>query len=466
MKKKPLLAVHNLSIKGPRSLLSRGNFSLYPKEIVMLTGENGIGKTTIALSIIGLLEKSLWKVGGDILFREETLLNLDERKWETLRGKDIGFVFQDPIRSFNPLKTIESHFIEAMIFHEGVVECSKIEALLIAVGLMPAEQYLKAYPFQLSGGEAQRIAIALALVHDPSLLVLDEPTSALDQKGCDDIMRLIKTHQHQKDMTVLAISHDGSFIKSHADRVLTMAQQKIELTQKAALGLPEENQIRKRACVQNKPLLKISNMCVKRGEQTILSGVDLSLHPKEIIGIFGDNGCGKTTFAKALVELLPFDGTVRGPNIQMVFQNPLSSFNPKMTIFEAVLEGVDLRFPSLSLQEKKAKAVSILQDVRLGSRYHERFPETLSGGEIQRAAIARALVMEGGCLILDEPTTSLDQESFVSIVHLIRKLHDHKEVSFLIISHQKDLLKALCHRVFEIKKGKVISVDALSFNKS
>jgi ABC-type glutathione transport system ATPase component len=440
MKKTLLLDICDLEIFRRNALLLKGSFSLSSGETVALLGENGAGKTTIALSLMGLLNEKIWKTNGQI----------------TQKEGGISFVFQDPLRSFNPLKTIGAHFLESIGFSKPVSKNQsllKAEALLSDVGLTPADRYLNAYPFQLSGGEGQRIAIALALINDPSLLILDEPTSALDKEGCAVIMTLIKKHQSQKGMGVLLISHDGAFIRNYADRVLIIEDQKIKEGKKPSLIVPRQKKLLGSLPSKKTPVLNVSNMQVMRSKKMIFSHVDLSIHSKEIIGLMGDNGSGKTTLARALVGLLPFKGNIFKKNIQMVFQNPLSSFNPKMTLFESLEEGMSLYFPSLTREDKKRKITATLQEMGLNTSYSNQYPETLSGGEIQRAAIARALLLNPDLLILDEPAASLDQKGINSLIALINTLHKNKDMAFLIISHQPAILKALCHKIVELKEG-------------
>lgn len=473
MTKQPLLSIDRLKITGKISLTSQGKLALYPGEMVALLGENGVGKTTFALSIIGLLNKKHWTIQGKMDLKGKSILGLGDDQWSKIRGKDIGFVFQDPLRSFNPLKTIESHFLESIALHESL---SKNQAVLKAKELLQwmelSETYLSAYPFQLSGGEGQRIAIALSLIHSPSLLILDEPTASLDQKGCDHVMTLLKNLEREKKIGILLISHDLNLIERYIDRALTVDQGVIQEALKPkvvfAKGPPSTRKPPKSS------LLKTSDLGISFPQKTILSSLNFTLKTQEIVGIFGGNGIGKTTLAKVLVGLVPFTGQVLwqeknvqklsknqkrlyAKSIQMVFQNPLNTFNPKMTVFESVMEGVRLHFPSLSDAERTFKIGTAFRQVSLNSSYGQFYPEMLSGGEIQKAAIARAVVIEPDLLILDEPTASLDQSSIITLISLIKGLYQNKNISFLIISHQQAFLESLCHRVFELKQGHLVS---------
>lgn len=470
MKKIPLLSIHHLKIIGKAPLISKANLAIYPGETVAFLGENGVGKTTVALSIVGLLNKKQWAIHGQVDLNGRNILDLGHDQWAKIRGKEVGFVFQDPLRSFNPLKTIQSHFLESIAFHENLRKnqaLSKARKFLEMVGLCP-DTFLSVYPFQLSGGEAQRTAIALSLIHSPSLLILDEPTASLDQKASNEIMALLKKVQQEKNMAILLISHDPSIVERYADRFLTIDQTVIKEVSKPAAVLQEMRPAMSK--VQGLPFLRLNDFGVSFPKKMVLSQANFTLRKQEIIGIFGDNGVGKTTFARALVGLMPFTGQVLwyekdaqtlskdqkrvyAKSIQMVFQNPLSSFNPKMTLSDSIMEGVKLHFPTLSEQERAAKIDSALREVFLDPVYGKRYPETLSGGEIQKAAIARALVVEPDLLILDEPTASLDQESVLGLSKLIKKLYQRKNISFLIISHQRSFLDSLCHEVFELKEG-------------
>jgi ABC-type microcin C transport system duplicated ATPase subunit YejF len=297
---------------------------------------------------------------------------------------------------------------------------------------------------------------------------LDEPTASLDQKASNEIMALLKKVQQEKNMAILLISHDPSIVECYADRFLRIDQTVIKEVSKPAAVLQEMRSAMSK--VHGLPFLRLNDFGISFPKKVVLSHANFTLRKQEIIGIFGDNGIGKTTFARALVGLMPFTGQVLwyekdaqtlskdqkrvyAKSIQMVFQNPLSTFNPKMTLSDSIMEGVKLHFPTLSEQERVLKAQSALQEVSLDPVYGNRYPETLSGGEIQKAAIARALVVEPDLLILDEPTASLDQESVLGLSKLIKKLYQRKNISFLIISHQRSFLDSLCHEVFELKEG-------------
>jgi len=488
-----LLSLNNLSItlhekERTRMLVSGANLQIQKKEIVGLLGENGTGKTTLMLAIGGLLgERSPFELGGEILFQGRDLLKITPCQRKSMLGKDIGFIFQDPTMVLDPLQTVESHLLESIKSDQGFSKDQRnqrVQELLALVQLLPAEKYLNAYPFQLSGGQCQRLMIAIALANNPQLIIADEPTTSLDKNTCQEILSLLKDLQKKMGMSVLLISHDLELMKRFTDR-------RVILKNGFLCSYPEKSSdsnhpLRSTLKIQKPliPLLKVLDVTVRflqgrstlfgvRPFQEVVSKVNFTLHKGEILGIFGDNGAGKTTLAKAILQLIPMTGSVvfrekdlamlsskalcqERKAMQMVFQNPLSSLNPKLTVRENIEDGLKLHEPLLSKKERLEKINEVLRLVRLDRSHLSSYPENLSGGEAQRVALARSFVLKPDFLILDEPTSSLDQESLEIFLNVLSGMNQKQGTSFLIISHDKKILHALCHRILEMKNGKLL----------
>lgn len=483
MKKNPLLKVEDIHLtlgQGGRTLLSCAQFEIASGEIVGLVGRNGSGKTTFALALLGLLRKRGGAcMEGTVLFKGQDFQRLHEKDLQKVRGQEIGFVFQDPSRALDPLQKVRDHLKEAILGEFGSRE-ERVQELLSAVGLQ--ERHLDQYPFQLSGGEAQRVMIAIAVANNPSLLIADEPTTSLDEGVRRDILSLLKKLQKDLHMSVLLISHDHAVLKGVASRVFALEEGKI-LPCDNLERMPKKKALAKsHASKGEKPLLEVSHLDVSlplkgggwgKGKVfSLIENGELSIHHGQIVGLVGANGAGKTSFAKALLGLIEaqgyitFKGRARGPvlskiklcerrHLQMVFQNPLSSLNPQFAIREILEEGLLLHFPDLTEQECVEKVLGALKEVGLGEEYLGRYPEGLSGGEAQKVALARVLILEPDLIVLDEPTASMDKQSVDVLEETIKELNKEKGVAFLLISHDNDFVQLLCHRHYIMADGRI-----------
>jgi microcin C transport system ATP-binding protein len=477
------------------------NFDIHRGEIFALVGESGSGKTVTAQAFLRLYdEASISYPRGSILFEGKDILALPDAELRSLRGRDIGMVFQEPMISLNPLHTIEKQLAESLRLHRFLPapQCrAEIIHRLERVGLANVAQRIHAYPHQLSGGERQRVMIALALINDPKLFIADEPTTALDVTVQAQILSLIKELQRELGMAVLFITHDLGIVRRLADRVAVMRDGHIvetgpvedlfahpqhpytvELIGTEASEGPEE------AAEEGETIAEVNNLRVhyplKRGflrrihgYVKAVDGVDFSLHRGKTLGIVGESGCGKTTLAKALLRLEQSEGSliIQGfdirrlsekelrpfrRKIQIIFQDPYGSLSPRLTIRELVGEGLLVHRLGTE-EERRLQVLQALSDVGLGNpEFLDRYPNEFSGGQRQRIAIARALVLKPEILVLDEPTSSLDRTVQFQIVALLKDLQIRHGLSYIFISHDLRVVRSLCHDVIIMRHGRVV----------
>ena len=480
-----LLCFKNFSVKNLQGkyLLRDVTFSIPPHKTIGLVGESGAGKSTLGLAALGLLSHAGdLQTEGEIFFEGVNIVTLGEEALCGFRASEISMIFQDPGEALNPVQTVEAHLKESILIHNPEILDLKerVQELLDLVHLKDKERYLKSYPFQLSGGEAQRVMIAMALANNPKLLIADEPTTALDKDVEREILVLLKALQKKTTLSILFISHDLPLVESFSDQVITLEQgqvveghfergtkrvpRKLPPIAKGKTPLLEVRSLSVSYSLKRQSLFerKKHHLAVKRASFTIDSG--------EIVGLVGASGCGKTTLSKALMGLLPHTGLVsfegcpfRGSReqrgkFQMVFQTPASSLNPKWTVEDIIKEGLIVHFSHLSEEEQLERIGDVLWTVQLNLSYLSRYPGDLSGGEAQRVALARGLVLDPLLMILDEPTASLDQYAQQGVLDLIHTLRQRQETAFLIISHDEALIKNICHRTLFMDRGVVTAL--------
>lgn len=474
-------------------------FELSKGEVLGIVGESGSGKSLTALSILGLLPypKAFHSKESSIKFNGEELLgNPDIKKY---RGSRIGFIFQEPMSSLNPLHTIGRQIAETLILHQKMSKKkAKAETikLLEQTGIKNPKSRFKAYPHELSGGQRQRVMIAMAIANKPDILIADEPTTALDVTIAAQILELILNLKKELGMSVIFISHDLSVIKKVADRVLVMKSGRIiEQGSCETIFKHPENRYTKALIYSSNILkkenknktgfiLKTENATVKyplsktffgkvKEYLTALNSVSVALKKGKTLGIVGESGSGKTTFGTALAGLTPFDGKILlndvdikeipairlHKQIQIVFQDPYTSLNPRMTIEEIVGEGAKVHFPKQSPQERLSKIKHILQEVGLRDDAFGKYPHEFSGGQRQRIAIARALIVEPEILILDEPTSALDVTIAAQILKLLQKIQQEKGLTYVFISHDMRAVRALADDIAVMKDGKIVELN-------
>jgi microcin C transport system ATP-binding protein len=499
----PLLAVDGLCVDfGPSRVVDRISFTLDQGEKFALVGESGSGKSVTALSILQLAATA--RYAGAIRFQGEDVLAKTEREMQALRGRDIAMIFQEPMTALNPLYTVGNQIAEVLELHEGIdkrLAHTRAVDLLARTGIPDPERRVDAYPHQLSGGQRQRAMIAMALACRPKLLIADEPTTALDVTIQAQILALLDDLQREYGMAILFITHDLNLVRRFTHRVGVM-ERGIMVEQ----GLTAEVFARPR----HPYTVRLINSRPERAVQPVASdapvlasarAVDvdfvtprgwfgknvfravrdatLELKRGETLGIVGESGSGKTTLGMALLALQPIaagsvalegirlDGADRATlrtmrrRMQVVFQDPFGSLSPRMTVGQIVGEGVALHLPELSKEERRGRILDMLAEVGLSEAEGitdvlTRYPHEFSGGQRQRIAIARAVVLRPEVLVLDEPTSALDVSVQQQVLKLLGALQAKYGMSYIFISHDLAVVRAMSHRVLVMKDGAVV----------
>lgn len=499
----PLLRVEQLCIASPDKPLVNGvSFSLCAGQTLAIVGESGSGKSLSSLAVMGLLAPTL-KQTGSIKLGEQSLSELhgqpDHPIWRQVRGKRIAMIFQEPMTALNPLHRVEQQVGEALRL-SGCTKADtrhKVLSLLTQVGIPEPERRLSQYPHELSGGQRQRVMIAMALALDPEILIADEPTTALDVTLQAQILDLLDALKRERQMGLILISHDLNLVRRYSDEVLVMQQGVVveqgataqlfadpqhsytqhlldhqfgahEPSQPDAPALLELRQLQVRFPIKTGLLNRIT------GYVQAVEPLDLVIHAGESVGVVGESGSGKTSLALAVARLIASEGTIvlSGQTLsgrpekqlrplrsgfQMVFQDPFGSLNPRFTLEQIIGEGVEARLPNRSIRRQAVEHA--LQKVELPASFADRYPHELSGGQRQRVALARALIMQPKLLILDEPTSALDRTTQRAMVQLLCKLQREDGLSYLFISHDLAVVRALCQRVLVLHLGKVMELQ-------
>ncbi len=489
------------SAKEP-DLVSNLNLNIQKKEFVAIVGESGSGKSLTALSILGLLPTELYSSGKGQWGDKSYDLN-NSNFLHSLRGKDIGFIFQEPLISMNPLHTIGKQVQECLLLHDHsgpnrIKE--KVISLFYDVKLPDPEKRFNFYPHQLSGGQRQRVMIAMALANNPKLLIADEPTTALDVTVQKDILELLISLKSQKDLSILFITHNLKIVRKLADRLYVMKDGKIieEGPTRKLFERPREYYTKdllkskidfKLSATPNQTaLLQIKNLSVKYpikkgifrrkiSDFVALDSVSFKLFKGETMGVVGESGSGKTTLALAILNLINFTGNISVEDcelnfsnkmelkklrrsVQIVFQDPFSSLSPRLSVREIIGEGIATH-NNFTKNEIDLKVQEIVRRVGLNSKILNRYPHEFSGGQRQRIAIARALIMKPKILILDEPTSSLDVTIQKQVIELLLKLQNEFNLSYIFISHDLELVSAVSHRVIVLERGRVVEMGSV-----
>ncbi|MFW5954244.1 MAG: ABC transporter ATP-binding protein, partial [Guyparkeria sp.] len=489
----------HVSVDGA-TIVQDVSFSLRPGERLALVGESGSGKTVTALSIMRLFDAAGMETRGEIRFEGKNVLTMGMPAIRALRGARVGMIFQEPMTALNPLKTIGAQIAEVLVRHEGLggeALRRRVRELLEQVRLPEPLRVMRAMPHQLSGGQRQRAMIAMAIACNPTLLIADEPTTALDAGLRKTIMDLLVDLQQRLGMSLLLITHDLPVVRRYADRVLVMREGRIvesgrtdEIFARPGDGytrtLLEARQVDSMVDAVNESAeerLSCRDLGVTVGKRRwigrdtlteIICGIDLSLHAGQTVGVVGESGSGKTTLALALLRLM--DGA-RGEirldgmrvdglpekrfrryrrDLQVVFQDPFGALSPRMNIAQIVGEGLDVHEPGLSRGETRERIRAALTEVGLDPSVMSRYPHEFSGGQRQRIAIARALILKPKVLILDEPTSALDAAVQLQVLRLLRDLQQSHGLTYLLITHDLAVVRALAHRVLVMLDGEVI----------
>ncbi len=493
------------------------SFQLHKGETIALVGESGSGKSVTARTVMRLLTKRA-KIAPvtTITLDGRDILKLKPIEMRKLRGNQVSMIFQEPMSSMNPIYTVGQQICEIIHLHNRVSRSeamTRAEALLAEVQIPEPKARLKSYPHQLSGGQRQRVMIAMALANRPDILIADEPTTALDVTVQAQILNLIKALGEKHGMAVILITHDLTIVRQFSHYVYVMqngvvhehntteelfAHPRHPYTQRLLASEPkgQANPIAE----NSETMLEGRNVKVaftlKRGgffkpdffELVAVDHLSLNLRRHETLGLVGESGSGKTTFGQALIRLINnqggeifFDGERidnkdRGEmrplrsRMQIVFQDPFSSLNPRMSIRQIIEEGLIVNQLGSSSRDRLERVKQALRDSGLPDTILQRFPHEFSGGQRQRIAIARAIAMEPEFILLDEPTSALDLSVQAQIIDLLRKLQNEKGLSYLFISHDLKVVRALCHRVMVMQYGKVVEegpvADVLSNPKT
>ncbi|PKF61903.1 microcin ABC transporter ATP-binding protein [Psychromonas sp. psych-6C06] len=501
MSMSPLLSVDNLSVSfADKQIVKNISFQLDRGKTLAIVGESGAGKSLLAQSILQLLPyPHAHHPTGEITLCGEPLVGKGDRVLEAIRGNKVGMIFQEPMTSLNPLHTVQKQIAETLLIHKGLAGKQAVERtleLLTLVGIDDPQSRLNAYPHELSGGQRQRVMIAMALANEPELLIADEPTTALDVTIQKQILALLKSLQESLNMGILLITHDLHIVKSIADDVLVMRHgEVVELQAKQALfDSPKEAYTQllldaiprgeMPALAESEMLLSADNICVSFplkknfwGKVThtldAVKGVSLQIHKGETVAIVGESGSGKSTLAQAILQLGKSRGKVvflgeqidnidhqalqrLRAKLQIVFQDPFASLSPRLCVGDIIAEGLEVHQPSLSTQQVEDKVRAVLLRVGLDEQSMSRYPHQFSGGQRQRISIARALILNPELIVLDEPTSALDRSIQKQILALLISLQQELALSYLFISHDLSVVKAISHRVLVMKSGEVI----------
>ena len=507
---KLMLKVDELSIvttDAGITLVDKLSYELRQGQTLAIVGESGSGKSIASLALLGLLPDNL-TVTGEVQLADVTgmvtlpIANNKTRNaaLRSIRGQRIGMVFQEPMTALNPLHTVGKQIAESLHL-SGVAKKQwreKSIALLDDVNITEPADKLNRYPHELSGGQRQRVMIAMALAQQPDILIADEPTTALDVTLQHEILELLDDLKRQHNMAMILISHDLNLVRRYSNDVIVMRQgQTIEQGQTATVFSQPKAEYTRSLIKQDfgqalsllndesqlLTVLQVSNLQVQFPIEKSLFGatkrwfdavkdVDMTLQKGQALGIVGESGSGKTTIALALSQLLSNQARVSGQimvngqditalskrelrqfrsQIQMVFQDPFASINPRMTVMQIVEEG--LLVQGVNKAERQQAVMDSLATVHLPLEFAQRYPHELSGGQRQRVALARALIMQPSLLILDEPTSALDSTTQVTVVNLLREIQEKLQISYVFISHDLKVVRALCQHMMVIKDG-------------
>ncbi len=502
----PLLRIDNLHVdfateNGTLHAVRGVSFEIQPGQTVALVGESGSGKSVTALSVLRLLPyPAASHPKGRILFGGEDLLAAGERALRAVRGNDIAMIFQEPMSSLNPLHTVERQVSEALILHRGMRRAAaraRTIELLAEVGIPDPESRLDDFPHQLSGGQRQRVMIAMALANEPKLLIADEPTTALDVTVQAQILELLRDLQQKRGMAILFITHDLQVVRRMADVTHVMTNGEIVESgpTETIFANPAHPYTRKLLAAEPRGEAPAANPAaeaivtadrlrvwfpIKRGlfRRTVghikaVDDVDVAIRRGETLGVVGESGSGKTTLGRALLRLIASEGRIvflgrdiaglswgamrpLRKDMQIVFQDPFGSLSPRMSVGEIVAEGLTVHAPRLTPDERTARVVRALAEVGLNPDDRHRYPHEFSGGQRQRISIARAMVLEPRFVVLDEPTSALDMSVQAQVVDLLRDLQKRYGLTYLFISHDLRVVRALANELMVMRGGKVV----------
>jgi len=504
----PVIEIKNLDVffghgESANQVVKSVNLNIDLGETVALIGESGSGKSVTALSILQLLPYPLAAHSdtSSIRFQGAELVNEKESVLRKIRGNQISMIFQEPMTSLNPLHTVGKQIVEVLTLHKGLNQTlakKRAIELLDLVKIPDPQGRFDSYPHQLSGGQRQRVMIAMALANDPKVLIADEPTTAVDVTVQAQLLELLAELQQRIGMSILFITHDLRVVKKIAQRVYVMKSGEIveSGTTDSVFSTPTHEYTKRLLSSQPsgtpdaiasdaKTLVAIKDVKVwfpiKRGifRKTIghikaVDEVSFDIKEGETVGLVGESGSGKSSLGQAILRLISCEGSIHFQDqelnslslkelrpfrrlIQVVFQDPFGSLSPRMTIGQIVGEGLNLLE---NIQDAENAVDQALTEVGLDVSMKNRYPHEFSGGQRQRIAIARALILKPKLIILDEPTSALDLSIQSQIIELLRSLQRKYSMSYLFISHDLNVIRALCHKIIVMKDGKFVETGS------
>ena len=509
MSEAPLLSVESLSVEfghgtGPYTrVVDDVSLSVARGEKVALVGESGSGKSVTALSILQLHDIALSRyASGKIVFEGNNLLDYSEPQMRKVRGRDIAMIFQEPMTAFNPVYRIGEQLIEPLLLHEGLNRTTarqRVIELLDRTGIVDPHKRIDSFPHMLSGGQRQRAMIAMALACKPKVLIADEPTTALDVTIQVQILELLEDLQRDFGMSVLMITHDLNMVRRFADRICVMQQGRL-VEENSVQGLFDSPKHEYTIHLLNSQpeSLGVENDTIETGDELLsaqhikcyfpikagffnkhvgdvkaVDDISVDLGKGETLGIVGESGSGKTTLGMCLLRLQDCEGSIAldsndlsnksqrqlrslRKNFQIVFQDPFSSLSPRMTIEQIVGEGLKAHYPELTSEQYYERILKAMNEVGLDEEMLSRYPHEFSGGQRQRIAIARVIILEPKLILLDEPTSALDVSVQKQVLALLRDLQKKHNISYLFITHDLRVIRAMAHRVMVMKDGRLI----------
>ena len=476
------------------------SFSIDRGETLALVGESGSGKSVSALSILQLLPYPVaTHPSGSIVVNGVQMVGADEETLRSIRGRRVSMIFQEPMTSLNPLHKIEKQIGEILLIHRGVKlndARPRILELLQLVGLQEPELKMKSYPHELSGGQRQRVMIAMALANEPDLLIADEPTTALDVTIQAQILALLDELKDRLGMAMLLITHDLGVVRKMADNVCVMTDGEIVERGVCQAVFDNPQHAYTRHLIEAEPkgqpiaehadrdvVLRCEDLKVhfplgkgflfQRKYFKAVDGVSFEVKKGQTIGIVGESGSGKTTLGMAILRLVTSSGGIifkdvhidglksrevrrYRRNLQIVFQDPFGSLSPRLSIHQIIEEGLLVHEPAMNQEARRAAVADVLTEVGLSPDFMDRYPHEFSGGQRQRIAVARALILKPEVLVLDEPTSALDMSVQAQIVDLLRDLQRRYELTYLFISHDLKVVRALSNHVIVMKDGLIV----------